>query len=179
MRVMKFGYSSVEKIISVGEGTRVELDFIDVLNRNEGVLVGDKASGFICVLGETRETETYPPRPFRVNAGAIHQYVYVGDDKTKYLSEVKMGDQIVVTDGENERLVSVGRVKIEKRPFKKIFLKNGLSATLQDADSVFIQGKNREIHFKEISGEEEIAYVEEENCARHKGQVIEETIEER
>ena len=145
---MELEYGAVAQIADMGEGTRVELDFVDVLGSSEGVLVGDTARGFLCVLGETRSTDTYPPRPFRVNAGAIHQYVYMGDNKTKYLSEVKAGDRIVITDGKKERLVSVGRVKIEKRPFKKIILDDGISATLQDADSVFIMGKENPVHFR-------------------------------
>lgn len=176
---MELAYGTVAQITDMGEGTRVELDFVDVLGSSEGVLVGDTARGFLCVLGETRSTDTYPPRPFRVNAGAIHQYVYMGDNKTKYLSEVKAGDRIVITDGKNERLVSVGRVKIEKRPFKKIILDGGISATLQDADSVFIMGNGNPVHLKDVKEQEEIAYLKAENYARHKGEAIEEEIEER
>ena len=176
---MELAYGTVAQITDMGEGTRVELDFVDILGSSEGVLVGDTARGFLCVLGETRSTDTYPPRPFRVNAGAIHQYVYMGDNKTKYLSEVKAGDRIVITDGKNERLVSVGRVKIEKRPFKKIILDKGISATLQNADSVFIMGKETPVHFMEVQEKTEIAYMKAESFARHKGEVIEEEIEER
>lgn len=176
---MELEYGAVAQIIDMGEGTRVELDFVDALGSSEGVLVGDTARGFLCVLGETRSTDTYPPRPFRVNAGAIHQYVYMGDNKTKYLSEVRAGDRIVITDGKKERLVSVGRVKIEKRPFKKIILDDGISATLQDADSVFIMGKESSVHFKDVKEQEKIAYLKAESYARHKGEAIEEEIEER
>lgn len=176
---MELEYGAVAQIIDMGEGTRVELDFVDALGSSEGVLVGDTARGFLCVLGETRSTDTYPPRPFRVNAGAIHQYVYMGDNKTKYLSEVRAGDRIVITDGKKERLVSVGRVKIEKRPFKKIILDDGISATLQDADSVFIMGKENSVHFKDVKEQEKIAYLKAESYARHKGEAIEEEIEER
>ena len=69
---MKIQFSKAKEKMDMGEGTRVEIDLVDILSENEGILVGDSAKGFICVLAETRETNTYPPRPFRVNAGAIH-----------------------------------------------------------------------------------------------------------
>lgn len=113
----------------MGKGSQVEIDFVDVLIDTERILVGDSARGFICVLAETRETGTYSHHPFRINAGAIHQYVYVGDSKTKYLSKLKSGDLILVTDGIKERIVKICRVKMEKK-FEKIVLKSGASDTL-------------------------------------------------
>lgn len=175
---MKILFSKAKEKMDMGEGARVEIDLVDILNENEGVLVGDSAKGFVCVLAETRETKTYPPRPFRVNAGAIHQYVYVGNNETKYLSELKAGDSVVVTDGTNERMVRIGRVKIEKRKFERIVLESGVSATLQVADSVFVLGERKAEHFCNISSES-IGYYEMADVARHKGKVIEETIVEK
>ena len=164
--------------MDMGEGSRVEIDLIDALSENEGILVGDFARGFICVLAETRETSTYPPRPFRINAGAIHQYLYVGNNETKYLSELKAGDSVVVTDGSNERFVKIGRVKIEKRNFERIVLENGISATLQVADSIYILGEKKAEHFCEESNAP-IGCCEMSEIARHKGKVIEEIIVEK
>lgn len=175
---MEIKFSRIKEKMDMGEGARVEIDLIDILNSNEGILVGDSAKGFICVLAETRETDTYPPRPFRVNAGAIHQYVYVGDNQTKYLSELKAGDSVVVTDGINERIVKIGRIKIEKRNFERIVLECGLSTTLQVADSVFIMGEKGAEHFCSMSNAS-IGYCEMEDVARHKGKTIKETIIEK
>lgn len=175
---MKIQFSKTKRKMDMGEGSRVEVDLVDILKETEGILVGDSAKGFICVLAETRETNTYPPRPFRVNAGAIHQYIYVGNNETKYLSELKAGDSVVVTDGTNERTVKVGRVKIEKRKFERIVLESGVSATLQVADSVFILGEGKAEHFCNISNES-IGYCEMTDVARHKGKVIDETIIEK
>lgn len=161
--------------MDMDEGARVEIDLVDILSENEGILVEDSAKGFICVLAETRETNTYPPRPFRVNAGAIHQYIYIGNNETKYLSELKAGDSVVVTDGINERMVRIGRVKIEKRKFERIVLESGISATLQVADSVFVLGERKTEHFCNISNES-IGYYEMADIARHKGKAIKETI---
>lgn len=171
--------SQVNHILEMGKGARVELDFVDVLGELEGVLVGDSARGFFCVLAETRATETYPPRPFRVNAGAIHQYVYVGDNKTKYLSEIKAGDQILVSDGKAERFVAVGRVKIEPREFEQICLDSGITATLQKADSVYVLGKEGPIHLMDLKAGDMVATFPMQDIARHKGVPIEESIIEK
>lgn len=176
---MDLNFSQVNNILKMGMGSRVELDFVDILGEMEGVLVGDTAKGFLCVLAETRVTETYPSRPFRVNAGAVHQYVYVGDNKTKYLSEIKAGDQILVSDGKSERYISVGRVKIETREFEQISLKSGITATLQKADSVYVLGKEGPIHLLDLKIGDILSTFPMRNVARHKGKPIEESIIER
>jgi len=171
--------SKIDCIIEMCTGTRVEIDFIDILGHDEGVLVGDSAKGFVCVLAETRETETYPPRPFRVNAGAIHQYVYMGENKTKYLSELKAGDRVMVVGDGHERLVTVGRVKIESREFERVVLDSGISATLQKADSVFVHGKDTPLHLIDLKEGDIITCFPMQDFARHKGEVIEEAITEK
>lgn len=176
---MNYSTSVIKEIIEMGEGSRVEVDFIDILGAQEGVLVGDTARGFVLVLAETRETETYPPRPFRVNAGSIHQYICVADGKTKYLSELKSGDRVLVTDRENERYVTIGRVKIEKREFIQLRLEDGVTATLQKADSVHVSGNGKALHLIEGKPGDSIDVVEAECVARHKGEIIEESIEEK
>ena len=165
--------------IDMGEGTRAEIDFIDILGEDEGVLVGNTGTGFVLVLAETRTTDTYPPRPFRVNVGAIHQYIYLGNNITKYVSEIKPGDRIVVTNGISEHLVSVGRVKIEKRPIRRIQLENGISASLQIADSVFLKGKDKSLHFVELNDEDIIISIPSTTIARHKGEEVNEFIIEK
>lgn len=176
---MDYSVSKITNIIEMGTGSRVEVDFIDILEKNEGVLVGDTARGFFLVLAETRETETYPPRPFRVNAGSIHQYICVGDNKTKYLSELKSGDKVLITDGKSERYVTIGRVKIEKREFIHIEVDSNVTATLQKADSVHIAGKSGALHLIDVGEGTEVVIVPGKDIARHKGQVIEEEIQEK
>ena len=176
---MQMEFSRVVRCTDMGIGTRVEIDLVDSLNDDEGILVGDKARGFVCVLAENRQTSTYPPRPFRVNAGAIHQYVYVGDNETRYLSELRSGDSVVVTNGINERMVKIGRVKIERREFVCIELENGITATLQNADSIFISGDKTAIHLCDISEKDIVGSVIMQNQARHIGKAIEEEIIEK
>lgn len=176
---MQMDYSKLANCTDMGAGTRVEIDFIDSLNDDEGIMVGDKAKGFICVLAENRSTSTYPPRPFRVNAGAIHQYVYVGENETRYLSELKSGDNVIVTNGTSERKVKIGRVKIEKREFIRIELENGITATLQNADSIFIAGDDTAVHLCDITGNDMIGCIIMRDSARHIGKAIEEEIIEK
>lgn len=176
---MDYVTGKIAKIFDMGEGTRVEADFIDILGKDEGVLVGDTARGFFLVLAETRETETYPPRPFRVNVGSIHQYICTENGETKYLSELTAGDRILVTDGKKERYVTLGRAKIEKRDFVRIELENGITATLQKADSIYISGKNDALHLLDCTVGEEVTVAVGESIARHKGKAIDEEIKEK
>ena len=177
--MMEYSVGKVTKLIDMGTGTRVEIDFIDVLGEDEGILVGDTARGFFLVLAETRATETYPPRPFRVNAGSIHQYVCAENDKTKYLSELKAGDRIPVSDGKSERTVTIGRVKIEKREFVRIELDNTITATLQKADSLFVAGDGQALHLLDLAEGDRITVALSGKIARHKGTAVDEEIEEK
>lgn len=107
---------------------RVCLDFIQLLEEGEALLVGSSAKALCFVQAETAVTGLVPPRPFRVNAGPVHSYVSMADGGTKYLSEVVAGDLVRVVDAaaaaENltisQRSVTVGRSKIEPRPVLRI-----------------------------------------------------------
>ena len=62
-----------------------------------------------------------PPRPFRVNAGAVHCYTLSPDGTTNYLSEVETGSEVLVLNSKGKaRRVTVGRSKIERRPMLMI-----------------------------------------------------------
>lgn len=171
--------SKITEIIDMGDGTRAEIDLIDILDSDEGILVGNTGEGFLLVLAETRFTDTYPPRPFRVNVGAIHQYIYLGNNVTKYISEVEPGDKVIVTNGISERQVTVGRVKIEKRPIRRIQLENNISASLQIADSIFLCGKDTALHFVDLNSSDSVLCVPSKSTARHKGEIVDEFIVEK
>ncbi|KAB8137672.1 3-dehydroquinate synthase [Gracilibacillus oryzae] len=165
---------------SIGEGTRVCLDFVDKLQPTEGILVGNTGHGYLLVLAENRTTDTYPARPFRVNAGAIHQYALTDEGKTSYLAELKPGDQIAVMSAEGKkRNIAIGRVKMEKRPFLRIVLKSEgavISATLQDADSVHVLGHDgSEKQVLDLQQGDRIMIVKDQP-GRHLGEKIEEEI---
>ena len=115
---------SVAEIISVesgGFGERVCIDLIERLEPGEGALVGSASNALSLIHGETMDSEFVPSRPFRINVGAIHSYILMKDDKTKYLSELISGDQIkIINQYGKERFAVIGRIKIERRPFLKI-----------------------------------------------------------
>lgn len=77
------------------------------------------------MLAETVPSGFVPPRPFRVNAGPVHSYVLMADGSTKYLSEVRAGDEVLAAragdpSGEGGRSVVVGRCKVEPRPVVRV-----------------------------------------------------------
>jgi 3-dehydroquinate synthase II len=100
-----------------GVGDRVALDFTSLLRMGEGALVGSSAKLLGLVHGETIKGELVPARPFRVNAGPVHSYVLLADGRTKYLEEVRAGDEILIVDAHGSaRALTVGRCKLEPRP---------------------------------------------------------------
>ena len=88
-----------------------------------------------------------PARPFRINAGPVHQYVRMADGSTKYLSEVQSGDQLQLYSsdtGAGSRAATVGRIKIEPRPCLMVEFEVGgggrAQTFLQQAETVRLAG---------------------------------------
>jgi 3-amino-4-hydroxybenzoic acid synthase len=111
----------VTSITHVGLGDRVCVDTCSHLRMDEGILVGSYASGMILACSETHPLPYMPTRPFRVNAGALHSYTLAPGNRTRYLSELGSGSELlaVSTNGQTRR-VTVGRAKIETRPLLRI-----------------------------------------------------------
>jgi 3-dehydroquinate synthase II len=113
-------------IQEVGDGERVCVDTASMLNRGEGMLIGSRANFLFLVHNESVGSSFTSPRPFRVNAGAVHCYTLAPDGTTKYLSELETGVEILVLDSKGKaRRATVGRCKIEKRPMLMIKAKVG------------------------------------------------------
>lgn len=172
---------SLMAIEEIGEGTRVCLDFVDVLEADEGVLVGNTGHGYLLLLSEHMQTATYPPRPFRVNAGAIHQYLLLDGDNVCYLSDVKAGMLVPVwrKNGES-RLVAIGRIKVEKRPLVRLCLHQDgvdISATLQLSDSIRLAGCDGSIAMLDTVVQDTLL-CRSDQPGRHIGARIEEYIRE-
>ena len=107
----------VERIKHIGMGDRVCIDTISKLLPDEGMLIGSTSSGGILVISENHYLPYMELRPFRVNAGAIHSYIFCENNTTKYLSELKAGDNVLVVNAKGKaRIVAVGRIKMERRP---------------------------------------------------------------
>src|SRR5437667_880316 len=132
----------VVRVSDAGLGERACVDTTSTLSVCEGMLVGSMSSFFFLVHSETIPTEYIPTRQFRVNAGAIHSYILGGDERTRYLSELQSGDSVQIVDCKgNRRVVTVGRVKIEKRPLVIVVARAGEggeegSVMLQKAETV-------------------------------------------
>ncbi len=176
--------AEVTEVREVGMGDRVCVDTTSILSKGEGMLVGGSASFFLLVHSENIESPFTSPREFRVNAGAVSNYILVPGGKTKYLSEVKSGTEVLaVTKDGKRRAVSVGRAKVERRPLVLVRAKSQDAegwAVLQLAETVpLMKPDGTPIPVSEVKpGDQVLAYVEEKK-ARHFGMAVDEFIEER
>ena len=115
----------VTRVEPLGMGDRVCVDTCNLMQTGEGMLIGSQASGMFLVNSESDDSPYVAARPFRVNAGAVHSYIKIGD-KTRYLSELQTGDTVTIVDSKGkQREGIVGRVKIESRPLMLIEAKAG------------------------------------------------------
>jgi 3-dehydroquinate synthase II len=88
-----------------------------MLEDGQGMLMGNTSSSMLLVHAETLENPYVAPRPFRVNAGAVHAYIMLPDGKTAYLSDLAIGGNVLVSDAKGKAHTAiVGRTKIERRP---------------------------------------------------------------
>jgi 3-dehydroquinate synthase II len=100
-----------------GMAERVCLDMTERFAPGQGLALGATAASLALVAAETAENEHIAPRPFRVNAGAIHHYALAEDGKTAYLSELASGARLVALDrAGTPTALTVGRCKVERRP---------------------------------------------------------------
>jgi len=172
----------VTMVKPVGMGDRVCVDTCSLMTVGEGMLVGSQSNGLFLVQSEAEDSPYVASRPFRVNAGAVHAYVRVGE-KTRYLSELGAGDLVTTinADGEQKDAI-VGRVKIERRPLTlveadvdgtviKTLLQNAETIKLVGADGAPISIANLKV------GDEVLVHFE--DSARHFGMKIDETIIEK
>lgn len=174
----------VAGVKNLGIGDRVCVDTCSNLNSGEGLLVGNSSNGMFLVHAENLENPYVAPRPFRVNAGAVHSYIRVPDKKTRYLGELSTGDTVLVIDSKgNGSTVYVGRSKIEKRPMLAVFASDETgkshSVILQNAETIRLTGlKGEAISVAVIKpGDKILGYVE--KGGRHFGMAVDETILEK
>ncbi|WP_254767281.1 3-dehydroquinate synthase II [Salinilacihabitans rarus] len=176
-------YAEVLDVERVGSADRVCVDTANLMEHDEGMLVGSMARGLVFVHAETAESPYVASRPFRVNAGAVHAYVRTPDGGTKYLSELQSGDEVQVVDLDgNTREAIVGRVKIEKRPMFRIALEtrdgDHVETLLQNAETIKVAtGDGRTAVTDLEAGDELLLYYE--DTARHFGEAVEESIIEK
>ena len=113
--------AKIIEIKEVGDGERVCVDTASILHKGEGMLIGSRSNFLFLVHNESVGSSFTSPRPFRVNAGAVHCYTLSPDGTTRYLSEVETGSEVLVLDSKGRaRRATVGRSKIERRPMLMI-----------------------------------------------------------
>jgi 3-dehydroquinate synthase II len=109
--------AKITSVSQIGTGARVCVDTCDLMEPGEGILVGSQSAGLFLVEAEVHENPYVASRPFRVNAGTLSMYTLGSAQNTRYLSELKAGDevQIISRDGKM-RKTNIGRTKTEFRP---------------------------------------------------------------
>jgi len=180
--------AKVTKVKELEMGERVCVDTCSLMTLGEGMLVGSQSFALFLVHSESEESPYVAARPFRVNAGGVYAYVLVGE-KTRYLSELKSGDDVLIVNAEGTARKGVlGRVKIEKRPLMLVEAevetggggKRECSIILQNAETIKLVGSDKKkpisvVDLKE--GDEVLVHVTE--AARHFGIAVEEAVIEK
>ncbi|HOK41617.1 MAG TPA: 3-dehydroquinate synthase II [bacterium] len=174
---------SINKIEKLPLGDRVCIDTCSNMYSGQGMLIGNSSSGLFLVNSESEENPYVNPRPFRVNAGGVHSYILMPENKTSYLSELKSGTNCLIVNYKGETEIGIiGRVKIEKRPMLLISGKyegNEYTVILQNAETIkLVQAGGKTISVVELKqGDKVLGYIE--KAGRHFGEKIEEKIIEK
>ena len=139
------------------------------------MLVGSQSAGLFLVEAEVHRNPHVEPRPFRVNAGPVSSYVLTPGFKTRYLCELKAGDETLVIDRNGiTRTVHVARVKIERRPMMLIETEsNGqhFATVVQNAETVRLMTKDTSHSVSDLKTGDEILLRIEEG-GRHFGTLV-------
>ena len=174
---------TITNVKSLGSGDRVCIDTTTMMKPGEGMLIGSYSKAMFFVHSETLESEYVASRPFRVNAGPVQAYVMVPGGKTRYLSELETGDEVLILDNEgNTKTSIIGRCKIEKRPLILVeaeFEGMKIKSLLQNAETIRLIDDNKNpISVSDLkAGDKVKAYID--SSARHFGIAIEENITEK
>ncbi|RDI71188.1 3-dehydroquinate synthase II [Halopelagius longus] len=179
---LELRWAEVTAVERTGMADRVCVDTGNLMEHDEGMLVGSMGRGLFFVHAETAESPYVASRPFRVNAGAVHAYVRTPDGGTKYLSELKSGDEVQVVDESGRtREAIVGRVKIEKRPMFRVEADvdgDRVETLLQNAETIKVHTREGRTSVTDLeAGDEILLYYEQ--TARHFGEAVEESIIEK
>ncbi len=174
---------TIEKVVPLGMGDRVCIDTCSIMKPGEGMLIGNSSHGLFLIHSESIENPYVAPRPFRVNAGPVHAYVMAPNGKTRYLSELKAGDEVIGVNFKGEMFpLLVGRVKIEKRPLILIQASGpdgSFTTILQNAETIRLVCKDgKPLSVVKIKpGDHVLGHVE--SAGRHFGHKIKESITEK
>jgi 3-dehydroquinate synthase II len=187
-------WAEITEIEQVGSADRVCVDTGSLLDEDEGMLVGSMSRGLFFVHAETAQSPYVASRPFRVNAGAVHAYVRTPGGGTKYLSELKSGDEVQVVDTDGRaREALVGRAKIERRPMFRVeavvdsaideaegddVAGDRIETLLQNAETIKVATREGPRAVTDLEAGDEVR-VHHETTARHFGEAVDERIVEK
>jgi len=175
--------AEITEIRPVGMGDRVCVDTCTLMEPGQGMLAGNSSSAMFLIHSESIANPYVAPRPFRINAGAVHAYTRVPNGKTRYLSELQAGDPVLIVDFQGRsHTAAVGRIKVEKRPLMLIRATAGdktISAIVQNAETIrLVDPQGNPVSVVELNpGDQVLAALE--SGARHFGHKIEESIIEK
>jgi 3-dehydroquinate synthase II len=176
--------AKVTTVKQISTGARVCVDTCDLMTPGEGMLIGVQAAGFFLVEAEVHENPYVQSRPFRVNAGSLSMYTLASLQNTRYLSELKAGDEVLIVDRNGKtRPANVGRVKIELRPLILVEAKaegKRIKTILQNAETIRLVTPGGSKPVTELkTGDEVLAHVA-ASRGRHFGVAVpDETVIER
>jgi 3-dehydroquinate synthase II len=132
--------AKIVNVQQIGTGARVCVDTCDLMEPGEGILVGSQSAGLFLVEAEVYENPYVQSRPFRVNAGSLSMYTLGSLQTTRYLSELKAGDEVIIINREGKtRKTNVGRTKTEFRPLILIEAEaegKRIKTVLQNAETI-------------------------------------------
>ena len=175
--------ATVTGIKQLGMGDRACIDTCTQMALGEGMLVGNTASGFFLIHSESIDNPYVASRPFRVNAGAVHAYTLTPGGKTKYLADLKAGDEVLLVNFQGKSQIAyLGRNKIEKRPVMLIEADaegQPITLVLQNAETIrLVSPDGKAVSVTALKkGDKVLGHIE--KAGRHFGMQVEETLIER
>jgi 3-dehydroquinate synthase II len=182
--VLKLLPAKIVVIKQIGTGARACVDTCDLMVQGEGMLVGCQSSGLFLVEAEVTENPYVQARPFRVNAGSLSMYTLGSMERTRYLSDLKAGEEVLIVNRNGKvRTADVGRVKIELRPLILIEVEvegKRIKTILQNAETIRVMTMNNSISVTDLKIDDEVLVHMTKGGGRHFGIAVdEETVIER
>jgi 3-dehydroquinate synthase II len=171
----------VTDVRNIQTGDRVCIDTVSMMTPGQGMLIGSQASCFFLVQSESEESGYVAARPFRVNAGAVHSYILTPDGKTRYLSELRAGDDVLIVGRDGDaKTASIGRCKEEIRPMLIVTASDGKdehTVILQNAETVKLVTPKGSVSVNELKrGDDVLVHLA--GGGRHFGMPVNEKIRE-